>query len=114
MLVIGAPFLWWLRVSELRGLLAPVLAGMDAAHDPLIVRARKLVRRLDIAEVHGCPPWPRTVIVAVAEACRIRAEGMERAIGAAAAERARIVEPAEPGVRARAGRVWSRSAGIGC
>ena len=93
-LVIGAPFLWWLRVSELRGLLAPVLAGMDAAHDPLIGRARRLVRRLDIAESRGCPPWPRSFTAAVAAACRIRAEGMERAIGAASAERARIVEPA--------------------
>ncbi|MBS2965123.1 hypothetical protein KGA66_18850 [Actinocrinis puniceicyclus] len=93
-LVIGAPFLWWLRVSELRGLLAPVLAGMDAAHDTHIGRARRLVRKLDFAEAQGCPPWPRSVIVAVAGACRIRAEGMERAIGAAAAERARIVEPA--------------------
>lgn len=93
-LVIGAPFLWWLRVSELRGLLAPVLAGIDAAHDTLIGRARKLVRRLDIAEAQGCPPWPRTVVAAVADACRVRAEAMERAIGAAAAERARIVEPA--------------------
>ena len=27
-LVIGTPFLWWLRVSELRGLLAPVIAGL--------------------------------------------------------------------------------------
>ncbi len=93
-LVIGAPFLWWLRVSELRGLLAPVLAGMDAAHDAVIGRARRLVRRLDIAELHGCRPWPRSFIVTIAAACRIRAEGMERAIGAAAAERARIVEPA--------------------
>ena len=93
-LVIGAPFLWWLRVSELRGLLAPVLAGMDAAHDTMIVRARKLVRRLDIAEANGCRPCPRPFIVAIARACRIRAEAMERAIGSAAAERARIVEPA--------------------
>jgi hypothetical protein len=93
-LVIGAPFLWWLRVSELRGLLAPVLAGMDAAHDILVVRARRLVRRLDVAEARGCWPWPRVAVSAVAEACRVRAEGMERAIGAAAAERARIVEPA--------------------
>ena len=93
-LVIGAPFLWWLRVSELRGLLAPVLAGMDAAHDTLIGRARRLVRRLDIAEAYGCRPCPRPFIVAIAAACRIRAEAMERAIGAAAAERARIVEPA--------------------
>lgn len=93
-LVIGAPFLWWLRVSELRGLLAPVLAGMDAAHDTLIGRARRLVRRLDIAEAHGCRPCPRPFIAVVAGACRIRAEAMERAIGSAAAERARIVEPA--------------------
>jgi len=93
-LVIGAPFLWWLRVSELRGLLAPVLAGMDAAHDSLIARARRLVRRLDIAESRGCRPWPRSFIATVTAACRIRAEGMERAIGAASAERARIVEPA--------------------
>lgn len=93
-LVIGAPFLWWLRVSELRGLLAPVLAGMDAAHDTMISRARRLVRRLDIAEAYGCRPCPRPFIVAIAGACRIRAEAMERAIGSAAAERARIVEPA--------------------
>lgn len=93
-LVIGAPFLWWLRVSELRGLLAPVLAGMDAAHDSMIGRARRLVRRLDIAEARGCRPWPRSFIAAIAAACRIRAEAMERAIGVAAAERARIVEPA--------------------
>jgi hypothetical protein len=93
-LVIGAPFLWWLRVSELRGLLAPVLAGMDAAHDPLIARARRLVRRLDIAESRGCPPWPRWFVAAAAASCRVRAEAMERAIGAASAERARIVEPA--------------------
>lgn len=93
-LVIGAPFLWWLRVSELRGLLAPVLAGMDAAHDGLVARARRLVRRLDIAERRGCPPWPKAVVGAVAAACRVRAETMERAIGAAAAERARVVEPA--------------------
>jgi hypothetical protein len=93
-LVIGAPFLWWLRVSELRGLLAPVLAGMDAAHDGLIARARRLVRRLDIAERRGCAPWPKAVVGAVAAACRVRAEAMERAIGTASAERARVVEPA--------------------
>jgi hypothetical protein len=93
-LVIGAPFLWWLRVSELRGLLAPVLAGMDAAHDGLIARARRLIRRLDIAERRGCPPWPKAIVSTVAAACRIRAEAMERAIGSAAAERARVVEPA--------------------
>jgi hypothetical protein len=93
-LVIGAPFLWWLRVSELRGLLAPVVAGIEAADDPLVRRARRLVRRLDQAERQGRRPWPRRVLSILATACRARAELMERAIGAAAAERARVVEPA--------------------
>ena len=92
-LVIGAPFLWWLRVSELRGLLAPVMAGIEAADDPLVRRARCLVRRLDQAERQGCPPWPGRLLAALATACRTRAELMERAIGAEAAERARTVEP---------------------
>jgi hypothetical protein len=93
-LVIGTPFLWWLRVSELRGLLAPVIAGLEAAHDPAVVRARRLVRRLDVAEERGCAPWPRRAVARVAEACRMHAEGMERVIAAQASQRARIVEPA--------------------
>ncbi len=93
-LVIGTPFLWWLRVSELRGLLAPVIAGLEAAHDPAVVRARRLVRRLDVAEHRGCAPWPRGMVAQVAELCRARAEGMERMIAAQASQRARIVEPA--------------------
>lgn len=93
-LVIGAPFLWWLRVSELRGLLAPVMAGIEVADDPLVRRARRLVRRLDQADRFGCPPWPARLVAALATACRTRAELMERAIGAEAAERARTVEPA--------------------
>ena len=93
-LVIGTPFLWWLRVSELRGLLAPVIAGLEAAHDPAVVRARRLVRRLDVAERRGCAPWPRRAVAVVAESCRGKAEGMERVIAAQASQRARIVEPA--------------------
>lgn len=93
-LVIGAPFLWWLRVSELRGLLAPVMAGIEVADDPQVRRARLLVRRLDQADRYGCPPWPRRLVAALATACRTRAELMERAVGAEAAERARTVEPA--------------------
>lgn len=93
-LVIGTPFLWWLRVSELRGLLAPVIAGLESAHDPAIVRARRLVRRLDVAQHRGCAPWPRRAVARVAEACRNHAEGMERVIAAQASQRARIVEPA--------------------
>ena len=93
-LVIGTPFLWWLRVSELRGLLAPVIAGLDAAHDPAIIRARRVVRRLDMAQEHGCAPWPRRVLTMAAHCCRTKAEGMERVIAAQASQRARIVEPA--------------------
>ena len=93
-LVVGTPFLWWLRVSELRGLLAPVIAGLEAAHDPAVVRARRMVRRLDLAEQRGCAPWPRPVLSWVAEYCRYKAEGMERVIAAQASQRARIVEPA--------------------
>jgi hypothetical protein len=93
-LVIGTPFLWWLRVSELRGLLAPVIAGLEAAHDPAVVRARRVVRRLDCAQRQGCGPWPRGVVAWVAEFCRNKAEGMERVIAANASQRARIVEPA--------------------
>ncbi|HET9171145.1 MAG TPA: hypothetical protein VFN97_17030 [Actinospica sp.] len=93
-LVVGTPFLWWLRVSELRGLLAPVIAGLEAAHDPAVVRARRVVRRLDCAQREGCLPWPRCAVAWVAEGCRARAEGMERVIAAHASQRARIVEPA--------------------
>jgi hypothetical protein len=46
-LVIGAPFLWWLRVGELRALLAPVVAGTAASADPAVAAARRWVRRLD-------------------------------------------------------------------
>ena len=93
-LVIGTPFLWWLRVSELRGLLAPVIAGLEAAHDPAVVRARRMVRRLDLAQERGCAPWPRRLLTMAAECCRMKAEGMERVIAAQASQRARIVEPA--------------------
>jgi hypothetical protein len=48
-LVIGSPFLWWMRVSELRALLAPVVAGTGAAADPDIAAARRFVRGLDAA-----------------------------------------------------------------
>ena len=48
-LVIGSPFLWWMRVAELRALLAPVVAGTAPAADPEISAARRFVRGLDAA-----------------------------------------------------------------
>jgi len=46
-LVIGSPFLWWMRVGELRALIAPVVAGSAASADPEITAARRFVRGLD-------------------------------------------------------------------
>ncbi|MER0247035.1 hypothetical protein AAHZ94_34770, partial [Streptomyces sp. HSW2009] len=48
-LVIGSPFLWWMRVAELRALLAPVVAGTGPAAHPDIAAARRFVRGLDAA-----------------------------------------------------------------
>lgn len=46
-LVIGSPFLWWMRVGELRAVLAPVVAGTGLAAHPDIAAARRFVRGLD-------------------------------------------------------------------
>ncbi|MCT2589468.1 hypothetical protein LHJ74_05905 [Streptomyces sp. N2-109] len=48
-LVIGSPFLWWMRVAELRSLLAPVVAGTGPSAHPDIAAARRCVRGLDAA-----------------------------------------------------------------
>lgn len=48
-LVVGSPFMWWMRVAELRALLAPVVAGTAPSADPDIAAARRFVRGLDAA-----------------------------------------------------------------
>ncbi|PJT49648.1 hypothetical protein CWI85_16315, partial [Streptomyces albidoflavus] len=48
-LVIGSPFLWWMRVAELRAVLAPVVAGTGPSAQPDIIAARRFVRGLDAA-----------------------------------------------------------------
>ncbi|TVL92646.1 hypothetical protein CD790_12890 [Streptomyces sp. SAJ15] len=48
-LVIGSPFLWWMRVAELRAILAPVVAGTGPSVHPDIAAARRFVRGLDAA-----------------------------------------------------------------
>jgi hypothetical protein len=58
-LVIGSPFMWWMRVAELRALLAPVVAGTGPSADPDIAAARRFVRGLDAAvavAAQGSPP----------------------------------------------------------
>jgi hypothetical protein len=108
-LVIGSPFVWWMRVGELRALLAPVVAGTAAAAEPRIAAARRFVRGLDAAlAVAAGPgraphrlirlvtlPW-RALLDRVARtllgACRQPAAEMERAVAAAASARAQEVD----------------------
>ncbi|MEV0177047.1 hypothetical protein AB0I00_38790 [Streptomyces sp. NPDC050803] len=102
-LVIGSPFLWWMRVGELRAVLAPVVAGTGPSAHPDIAAARRFVRGLDAAvAVASAPhrgPVSRAVLSAVGRvarlllrSCRVHAAEMERGVAAAAAERAQAVD----------------------
>lgn len=94
-LVIGSPFLWWMRADELRALLAPVVAGTAAAADPDIAAARRFVRGLDAAL--GEPRRGPAAVVdrinrTLLGACREHAAELERSAAAWASERARAVD----------------------
>ncbi|MFF3873229.1 hypothetical protein [Streptomyces sp. NPDC001978] len=102
-LVIGSPFLWWMRVGELRAVLAPVVAGTGPSAHPDIAAARRFVRGLDAAvavtSAPGRDPVSRTVLAGVGwvarlllRGCRGHATEMERGVAAAAAERAQAVD----------------------
>ncbi|MFD8589150.1 hypothetical protein ACFV1B_06360 [Streptomyces sp. NPDC059637] len=114
-LVIGSPFLWWMRVAELRALLAPVVAGTAASADPDIAAARRFLRGLDAAVATADQglrqePGPGagarlasllrrpalgllgTVSRLLLRSCREHAAEMERAVAAAASERAQSVD----------------------
>ncbi|MER6094754.1 hypothetical protein ABT154_02585 [Streptomyces sp. NPDC001728] len=102
-LVIGSPFLWWMRVGELRAVLAPVVAGTGPAAHPDIAAARRFVRGLDAAvAVPGDPgldPVRRLgargvgqVARVLLRACRGHAAEMERGVAAAGSERAQAVD----------------------
>ncbi|MFI8307573.1 hypothetical protein ACIF80_29980 [Streptomyces sp. NPDC085927] len=102
-LVIGSPFLWWMRVGELRAVLAPVVAGTGPSAHPDIAAARRFVRGLDAAVAvtseHRRGPVFRTVFAGVGwiarallRSCRVHAAEMERGVAAAAAERAHAVD----------------------
>lgn len=96
-LVIGAPFLWWLRVSELRGLLAPLVAGMAAAGDDRIVRARVFAARA-VGVLGGRPGRGPRVLPAsrrrLAGYFEARAEALERVVAWEAVAASRMIEPA--------------------
>ncbi|MFE1291657.1 hypothetical protein [Streptomyces sp. NPDC058751] len=102
-LVIGSPFLWWMRVGELRAVLAPVVAGTGPSAQPDIAAARRFVRGLDaavaVASEPGRGPLSRTVLAGVGwvtrlllRGCREHAAEMERAVASSAAERAQAVD----------------------
>ncbi|GAA2453089.1 hypothetical protein [Streptomyces glaucus] len=102
-LVIGSPFLWWMRVGELRAVLAPVVAGTEPSAHPDIAAARRFVRGLDAAVAvtsdRGRCPASRAVCAGVGwvsrlllRSCESHATEMERGVAAAAAERAQAVD----------------------
>ncbi|MEU6486198.1 hypothetical protein [Streptomyces sp. NPDC046887] len=104
-LVIGSPFLWWMRVAELRAVLAPVVAGTGPSAHPDIADARRFVRGLDAAVAAADRPgpggggvrgWGARFTGAVARillrSCRAHVAEMERGVAAAGSERAREVD----------------------
>ncbi|MCT9140730.1 hypothetical protein [Streptomyces violarus] len=102
-LVIGSPFLWWMRVGELRAVLAPVVAGTGPSAHPDIAAARRFVRGLDAAvavtSARRRDPVSRAVLAGVGwvarlllRSCRLHAAELERGVAAAAAERAQAVD----------------------
>ncbi|OIK24481.1 membrane protein [Streptomyces malaysiense] len=102
-LVIGSPFLWWMRVGELRAVIAPVVAGTGPSAHPDIAAARRFVRGLDatlaVAATPRRGPLARGACALLGRvarlllgACREHAAQMERGVAAAAAERARTVD----------------------
>ncbi len=110
-LVIGSPFLWWMRVAELRALLAPVVAGTGPSAHPDIAAARRFVRGLDAAVAVAEPPadtgagpvgalrrlglrFAGGCARLMLRACVPHAAEMERGVAAAAAHRAQGVDHA--------------------
>ncbi|MFF1919073.1 hypothetical protein ACFVW8_00615 [Streptomyces sp. NPDC058221] len=105
-LVIGSPFLWWMRVAELRAVLAPVVAGTGPSAHPDIAAARRFVRGLDGAVADAAAPargpvhkvlrLPHVLIGRIARlllrSCHSHAAEMERGVAAAASTRAQAVD----------------------
>ncbi|MFG2293044.1 hypothetical protein [Streptomyces sp. NPDC048603] len=94
-LVIGSPFLWWMRVGELRAVLAPVVAGTGPSAMPDIAEARRFVRGLDAAVDVGNRPglgWIARAARLLLRLCREDATEMERGVASAASERAQRVD----------------------
>ncbi|GHA96882.1 MULTISPECIES: M48 family metalloprotease [Streptomyces] len=102
-LVIGSPFLWWMRVAELRAVLAPVVAGTGPSAHPDIAAARRFVRGLDAVVADASVPgqgflrripsaFAGSVARVLLRGCRGHAAEMERCVAAAASVRAQGVD----------------------
>lgn len=102
-LVIGSPFLWWMRVAELRAVLAPVVAGTGPAAHPDIAAARRFVRGLDAAVAlagrrdlglirRAALGLVGRIARLMLRACAEHAALMERGVASAASERAQGVD----------------------
>ncbi|WP_405807577.1 hypothetical protein OG729_20685 [Streptomyces sp. NBC_00210] len=102
-LVIGSPFLWWMRVAELRAVLAPVVAGTGPSAQPDIAAARRFVRGLDAAVAVAAGPgrgaigrpalgFVGLISRVLLRSCQAPAAEMERGVAAAASERAQAVD----------------------
>ncbi|WP_037601108.1 M48 family metallopeptidase [Streptacidiphilus rugosus] len=94
-LVVGSPFLWWMRVAELRALLAPVVAGAACSLHPEISAARRFTHGLDA--VLGTHPgrlggWASIPARWLLRRSRVHAAELERAVAGWASERARQVD----------------------
>jgi hypothetical protein len=96
--------MWWMRVAELRALLAPVVAGTACSADPDIAAARRFVRALDAtlglaADRATAPAWQRPatallgrIAALLLRRCRGHAAEMEQAVAGWASEQARQVD----------------------
>jgi hypothetical protein len=96
--------MWWMRVAELRALLAPVVAGTACSADPDIASARRFVRALDAAlgvavDRATAPWWQRPALALLGRIsgtllvrCRGHAAEMERAVATWASEQAKQVD----------------------
>ncbi|NGN66045.1 hypothetical protein G5C51_19370 [Streptomyces sp. A7024] len=100
-LVIGSPFLWWMRVAELRAVLAPVVAGTGPAAHPDVAAARRFIRGLDAAvaldrsgplALRPLRDLARSVARVLLRMCGEHPAWLERGVAAAASERAQDVD----------------------
>ncbi|RKN39542.1 hypothetical protein [Streptomyces hoynatensis] len=107
-LVIGSPFLWWMRVGELRALLAPVVAGTGPSAHPDIAAARRCLRAWDATAAlaagasrvrHPLLAFSGLLSRRLLRAAAQRAGDMERGVARAASARAQGVDQ---GLRAAA------------